>query len=104
LLRDFECMPKKRSKSLQPLSSIHSEIARYERDLRKEIYQERDKMAEEEGNQVGQQRALMVYVRSSFNANQQSIARPSVNANNFEINPALLKMLQLTRSILWVGQ
>ena len=85
-------MPKRRTKKSQaPLEAYIPEIARHERDLRRE---RREIMAEEEANQVAPQRTLMEYVRPGFNANQQSVARPPVNANNFEIKPALLQMIQ----------
>ena len=92
-------MPKRRTKKSQaPLEAYIPEIARHERDLRRE---RRERMAEEganslapQGNQMAPQRTLMEYVRPGFNANQQGVTRPPVNANNFEIKPALLQMIQ----------
>ena len=80
-------------KSKEPLEPYIPEIERHVKDLRKKFENLRRNMAEER-NPAAQQRTLMDIARPGFNANQQSVARLPVNANNFEIKPALLQMIQ----------
>ena len=61
------------------------ELIRFER--------EKMRLSQEELNAMAEQReeiTLLNLAMSGLNGTRQSIARPTINANNFEIKPALL--------------
>ena len=43
-------------------------------------------------------RTLLDFAMSALDGARQSIARPIINANNFEIKPALIQMIQTSTS------
>jgi hypothetical protein len=65
--------------------------------LRGKQRDEREAMAEQEdraANENNQQRAIRDYVRPVVNDNYSGIARPTIAANNFELKPGLIHMVQ----------
>ena len=47
-----------------------------------------------DGEQNAQPRTLKDYVRPIMNDNYSSVRRQTINANNFELKPALISMVQ----------
>ena len=50
-------------------------------------------MAEDQGVQQARNRALQEYMMPNLGDNLGSIVRPNVDANNFEIKPAIIQMI-----------
>ena len=84
-----------KSSDLVPLDK---ELERTLRRLNKEkkgtlTLQQRADM-EEEATEMEQPRALRDYAMPSVIGNSSSIRRPAIQANNFEIKPAIIQMIQ----------
>ena len=47
-----------------------------------------------DGEQIAQPRTLKDYVRPIVNDNYSGVRRQTINANNFELKPALISMVQ----------
>ena len=78
----------RRAGSLE-LMHFDPEIERTLRRIREEKRKEAQTMQCE-----NQQRAIRDYFKPVINNNYSGIARQTVNANNFEFNPALINMVQ----------
>ena len=86
-----------------PLKPLDLEL---EKAVRRRRRQHRDKMNEREDErnlpprqqapQQGQngQRTMRDYVSPNIQSDQNPIVRPAVTANNFEIKPAMIQMIQ----------
>ena len=74
---------------IDPLTFI-PELTRFERENRRHSQEESSIMAE----QREVERTLLDFAMPGVDGTRQSIARPTINANNFEIKPALLQMIQ----------
>ena len=82
-------MRRVRSLEIVPLDP---EIERTISRLRREHLNRNRAMAE--GNNNNQQRALRDYFRPVVNENYSGIRRQTINANNFELKPTLINMVQ----------
>ncbi|XP_073152285.1 uncharacterized protein [Henckelia pumila] len=51
-------------------------------------------MAEHEGEDESAPRSMMDYAQPSFEGTRSSITRPVIRANQFEIKPAIIQMIQ----------
>ena len=76
----------------KPLTYI-PELTRFEKENRRRSREEASIMANEE-NQVADTRVLLDTSMPGLGGARQSITRPNIEANNFEIKPALLQMIQ----------
>ena len=76
------------------LEEINPEMKKSCKKNRKEKC-EKDKkiMAEDQGAQQVRNRALQEYTMPNSGDNLSSIVRPTVDANNFEIKPAIIQMV-----------
>ena len=74
---------------IDPLIFI-SELTRFERENMRHSQEESSIMAE----QREAERTLLDFAMPGLDGTRQSIARPTINANNFEIKSALLQMIQ----------
>ena len=70
------------------------EIERTLRQLKKEKKKEANTSLSDMADQ--EQKALRDYAMPSVNGATSSIRRPAIQANNFEIKPAIIQMIQLT--------
>ena len=77
-----------------PLTYI-PELTRFEKENRRHFLETSRKMANE-GNQNADTRVLLDTSMPGLGGARQSITRPTIEANNFEIKPALLQMIQST--------
>ena len=66
------------------------ELTRFERENRRLSQEESNTMAEQREGE----RTHLDFAMPGLDGTRQSIARPTINANNFEIKPALLQMIQ----------
>ena len=73
-----------------PLTFI-PELTRFERENRRQFLEEQNTMAEQPREE---ERTLLDFAMPGLDGTRQSIARPTINANNFEIKPALIQMIQ----------
>ena len=71
------------------------ELTKFEKENRRHSREEASTMANE-GNQAADTRVLMDTSMPDLGGIRQSITRPNIEANNFEIKPALLQMMQST--------
>ena len=69
----------------EPLTFI-PELTRFEKENRKYSQVESNIMEDERADE----RTLLEFAMPGLEGTQQSITRPTINANNFEIKPALL--------------
>ena len=69
-----------------PLTFI-PELTKFERENRKQFLEEQNTMAEQPREE---ERTLLDFVMPGLDGTRQSIARPTINANNFEIKLALI--------------
>ena len=76
------------------LLPLDSEIERTFIRIREEKKNATLVMAAEDNNQNNQQRALRDYFKPLVDDNYSGIQRLTVNANNFELNPTLINMVQ----------
>lgn len=87
-------MRRARNINLLPVDPEPERTFRYLRGIQRD---ERNTMAEQEAgvaNGNNQPRAIRDYVRPVVNENYSGIARPAIAANNFELKPGLIHMVQ----------
>ena len=89
----FRCMHNTRRSGKNPLTYI-LELTRFEKENRRRLREESSTMANNE-NQADT-RVLLDTSMPGLGGTRQSITRPNVEANTFEIKPALLQMIQST--------
>ena len=71
-------------------------IIPFDPEIEKTLRSQRKKkvLAMAEGEQNAQPRTLKDYVRLAINENNSGIRRQTINANNFDLKPALISMVQ----------